>query len=85
MCWTCSTAIRQIAAWCEEREYPLLKTSAKEDIGVKVAVEAIAALALESKAIRAERLSESGKAAALFKDTVDFSKNHKEPARGSCC
>lgn len=52
---------------------------------MKVAVEAIAALALESKAIRAERLSESGKAAALFKDTVDFSKNHKEPARGSCC
>jgi hypothetical protein len=75
----------QVTQWCQEHQYAHLQASAREDIGVRVAVEAIAALALETKAIREERLKTYSRSSSSH-NFVDFDgDHHKEASSKSCC
>lgn len=68
---TCAMYLIQVTKWCQGYQYAHLQTSAREDIGVAVAVQAIAKLALETKALREERLRSYSRSSASHR-YVDF-------------
>jgi hypothetical protein len=82
---TCAMHLIQVTKWCQGYQYAHLQTSAREDIGVAVAVQAIAKLALETKALREERLRSYSKSSSSHR-YVDFnSVPQREMPPKSCC
>lgn len=82
---TCAMYLIQVTKWCQGYQYAHLQTSAREDIGVAVAVQAIAKLALETKALREERLRSYSRSSASHR-YVDFNSiPPREMPQKSCC
>lgn len=81
----------EVVAWCTDNYYGHIETSAKDDIGVAAAMNAIASLALEalrSHADKADLRSPSGIGAgssASNRDTLTLENRYDKPKSSSCC
>jgi len=81
----------EVVAWCTDNYYGHIETSAKDDIGVAAAMNAIASLAIEALRSNAEKMPQNsvGSRTASFRDTsrdtLTLENRYEKPKSSACC
>jgi Ras-related protein Rab-7A len=80
----------EVITWCTDNYYGHIETSAKDDIGVAAAMNAISSLAIE----KLRSVQESGRSPAVrgavnsgleHRDTLTLENRYEQPKSSSCC